>query len=110
MIALRAVAILQFCAALSPMLLYALLASFAGLQGETALWLVGRVVFPFVALVEDCWAATSSPWRAASILRELARATRACSTLWTLPAPAWERWCLALFSSRSMAFCAAPSS
>lgn len=50
-IALRAVAILQFCAALSPILLYALLASFAGLQGETALWLVGRVVFPLVALV-----------------------------------------------------------
>jgi spermidine synthase len=51
MLALRAVAILQFSAALAPILLYALLAFFAGLQGETALWMVGHIAFPLVALV-----------------------------------------------------------
>ena len=51
LLALRAMALLQFTAALAPILLYALLASFARLESEAALWMVSRIAFPLIALI-----------------------------------------------------------
>jgi len=49
--ALRAVALLQFSAALAPILLYAILVAFARVESELGLIIVSGVAFPVVALV-----------------------------------------------------------
>jgi spermidine synthase len=48
---LRAVALLQFSAALAPILLYAILRSLTHISTETGLWMASQIVFPIMALV-----------------------------------------------------------
>ena len=48
---LRAVGLLQFSAALAPILLYAILRSFSHVNTGSGLWVVSQIVFPVVALV-----------------------------------------------------------